>query len=106
MTFSALGWQMGPCGGVAGATGQYLFQEANYITTDAAAAVEAAGYFPAAQGSGSDVITKSMSYLNFPAGLAIAAIMNIGATPVRKNYIVTASSSSGVTIALQTTTAG
>ena len=103
-TFDKKGWQMGPSGGSCGSTGQYMRQQATYITTDAAATVEAANYFPAVQAAAPNA--PEMSYLNFPVGLKIEATMNVGSTPVFKTYIVTASSSSGVTIALQATTAG
>ncbi len=66
---------------------------AHLITADAAATVETAAYFDAA-------------YLRLPKGTIIDAVMAVGGTPVRKSYVVTASSASGVTIALQTATAG
>ncbi len=106
MAFLAAGWQMKEASGVAGSTGQYLFQKAEYITQDAPAAVEAANYLPAAQNSGSDPITNLISYLNFPAGLVITVLASVNTAPVLKMYVVTASSSAGVTLALIKTTAG
>lgn len=66
-----------------------------YATDDAAAVVEAAGYFNAARGL-------------MTVGSIIQAVMAIGGgTPVHKNYVVTAVPNSGnVTIAIQTVTAG
>lgn len=64
-----------------------------YSTKDAAATVETAGYFDTAY----DIVGK---------GDTIQAVMAIGGTPVLKHYVVTASSSSGVTVALAGTTAG
>jgi hypothetical protein len=64
-----------------------------YVTADAAATVEAAGYF------------NSM-YSSLAKGDAIDCVMAIAGTPVLKSYVVTASASTGVTIALQTATAG
>ena len=93
MAFAQAGFSLMEAGGVCGATGQYRFIRARYITLDAAATVEATGYF-------------NSIYQNLPVGSLIDAIMAVGGTPVFKNYIVTASSSAGVTIALQTVSAG
>jgi hypothetical protein len=65
-----------------------------YGTDDAAATVEAAGYFNGARG-------------NLAVGDMIDASMVNGGTPVSKRYVVTAVPASGnVTVALQATTAG
>lgn len=65
-----------------------------YATDDAAATVEAAGYFNGAR-----------AFLR--KGDIILATMVNGGTPVTKQYVATAVPASGnVTIALQTTTAG
>lgn len=93
MAFDAKGWKLEPAGGVCGSTGQYRHTHAKYITLDAAAVVEGAGYFNAI-------------YQNAPVGTVIDAVMDIAGTPVNKRYIVTASSSSGVTVALQSASAG
>ena len=104
-TFDQKGWQLQAPGGVATVSGvQYQQTFATYITGDAAAVVEAAGYLPPTVGAAPNALT--MSYLNFPVGLVIRATMVCAGTPVIKTYIVTASSSSGVTLALQTGTAG
>jgi len=66
-----------------------------YVTADTAATVEGAGYFPAAS-----------LYTSVAVGDVIEAVMVVGGTPVKKTYVVTASTSSAITIALQTTTAG
>lgn len=66
-----------------------------YVTADTAATVEGAGYFPAATLSG--VVS---------VGDVIEAVMVVGGTPVKKTYVVTVSTSSTITIALQTATAG
>jgi hypothetical protein len=93
MAFDLKGFQLRQAGGVCGTTGQYRYTEATYITLDAASAVEAAHYF--------DSI-----YQQLPVGTLIETVAAAGGTPVRKSYIVTASASTGVTIALQTTSAG
>lgn len=67
--------------------------EFSYVHTDAAAVVEAAGYFNAA-------------YRTLAKGDLIDAVMAMGGTPVTKRYVVTASSSAAVTIALQSPAAG
>lgn len=65
-----------------------------YATDDAAATVEAAGYFNAAR-----------AFLR--KGDIILATMVNGGTPVAKTYVATAVPATGnVTIALQTATAG
>jgi len=66
---------------------------AYYWTTDAAAAIEAANYFNSA-------------WERLPKGTRLEAVMVTGGTPVTKTYVVTASSASGVTIAIQVATAG
>jgi hypothetical protein len=68
-----------------------VFHEARYVTTDAPAVVEAAGYFNAL-------------YERLPKTTVIKSVMTAAGTPVVKQYIVTASSSTAVTIALQATT--
>jgi hypothetical protein len=93
MAFSTKGFALETPGGVAGTTGQIRRTRASYITLDAAATVEAAHYF--------DSI-----YASLPVGTVISAVMAAGGTPVFKNYVVTASASTGVTIALQSTAAG
>jgi hypothetical protein len=45
-------------------------------------------------------------YSSLAKGDAIDCVMAIAGTPVLKSYVVTASASTGVTIALQTATAG
>jgi hypothetical protein len=60
-------------------------------TIDDAAAVQAAGYFNAAAAM-------------FVKGDLIAATLDVDATPVAKNYVVTAIAAGVVTVALQTTT--
>lgn len=64
-----------------------------YSTKDPAATVETAGYFNTLY----DILKK---------GDVIQAVMAFGGTPVVKTYVVTASSSAGVTIAVQTTVLG
>jgi hypothetical protein len=93
MAFNINGFRLGEAFGVAGASGQYRYTWATYITTDTAAVVEAAHYF--------DSI-----YQNLPVGTVIEATMAMGGTPVIKDYVVTASSASAVTIALKSTAAG
>jgi hypothetical protein len=66
-----------------------------YATTDSAATVETAGYFPAA-----------LLYQQLNPGDMILASMGIGGTQKAKVYVVTVSTSSTITIALLTTTAG
>jgi hypothetical protein len=66
----------------------------SYATDDAAAVVEAAGYFNDARS-------------RLTVGSIIFASMVLGGTPVLKSLIVTAVPATGnVTVALQTTTAG
>lgn len=67
--------------------------EWSYVTADTAATVETAAYF-------------NTAYNLLSKGDVIEAVMVMGGTPVAKRYVVTASSSTAVTIALQTTTAG
>lgn len=67
-----------------------------YATDDAAATVEAGGYFNAARDEG-----------RITLGDIIFASMANSGTPVSKTYVVTAAPASGaVTIALQSTVAG
>jgi hypothetical protein len=72
-----------------------------YVTADTAAVVETANYFPN---------SAANQYPAFTVGDRIDAIMNAGVsqTPVTKSYVVTVAptSTTGPTIALQTTTAG
>jgi hypothetical protein len=93
MAFSIKGFALGSPGGVAGTSGQYQRTHASYITTDTAATVEGANYFLSI-------------FSNLPVGTTISSVMNVAATPVFKEYVVTASSSTTVTIALQSTSAG
>jgi hypothetical protein len=75
------------------ATTKYRY---GYVSADAAATVEAAGYFDAAT-----------TLLN--PGDTIDAVMAVGGTPVLKSYVVTSNAvatGGHVVIALQTTTAG
>ncbi|MFZ1963869.1 MAG: hypothetical protein WAU78_10485 [Roseiarcus sp.] len=65
-----------------------------YVTADAAATVENGGYFPATL------------YTQLSLGDVIMAVMACNGTPVIKNYVVTASGSGGITVALQTASAG
>lgn len=67
--------------------------EFGYRTADAAASVEGANYFDDA-------------WPKLRKGDTIKAVMATGTTPVLKQYVVTAASDSGITIALQTATAG
>ncbi|MBJ7535287.1 hypothetical protein JDN40_14340 [Rhodomicrobium vannielii ATCC 17100] len=69
-----------------------MFWRAELITDDAPAAVETAGYFAAV-------------WTRLQKGTIIQAVMSISGTPVYKNYIVTASSASGVTVAVATAAA-
>lgn len=64
-------------------------RRARYETTEAQSAVRATGYFNA-------------EYKALPKGTILDVVGVIGGTPTLCSYIVTASSSSGVTIALQT----
>lgn len=63
------------------------------VTTEAAAAVETAGYFNSAAG-------------RLPKGSIISAVMAHGGTPVLKQYVVTVNTGAAVTVALQGTTGG
>lgn len=65
----------------------------HYTTPDAAATVEAAGYFNSA-------------YKWLAKGDIIVAVMAFNGTPVLKHYVVTASAAGGVTVVLQATAAG
>ncbi len=82
-----------PVGSSAGAAQANQSTHWDYATDDSAATVETSGYF----NSGATLFSK---------GDIIDARMDIGGTPVRKGYVVTAASATAVTIALQTTTAG
>lgn len=85
---------VGLAAGTAKTTGQTVSSTWRYATDDAAATVEAAGYFNGARDQ-------------LRAGDVILASMAMGGTPVTKQYICTASPATGnVTIALQVTTAG
>lgn len=66
----------------------------SYVINDSAATVEAAGYFNAA------------AALGLAVGDVIKAVMAVNSTPVLKTYVVTVATTSTITIALQTTTAG
>jgi len=66
-----------------------------YVTTDSAATVETAGYFPAAT-----------LYQMLNVGDVIVASMGIGGTQKAKLYVVTVSTSSTITVALLSTTSG
>lgn len=91
MAFAANGLRRCDYGGHNGTNAVSQF---SYTTTDAAATVEAANYFNSA-------------YQQFNKGDTIDAVMAVGGTPVRKNYVVTsASGATTVVVALQTTTAG
>ncbi len=68
-------------------------RRAIYMTPDAAAVVEAVGYFNSAAA-------------RLPKFTMIEAVMATGGTPVAKRYIVTANTGTVVTIALQATAAG
>lgn len=81
-------------GSVAGTSNLNQTSSFAYATDDAAAVVEAAGYFNAARG----LLTP---------GSIIQASMAVGSAPVAKNYVVTAVPNTGnVTIALFATAAG
>lgn len=83
-----------PVGLASGAQKNALISLYSYATDDAAATVEAAGYFNSARG-------------RLTVGTVIIASMANAGTPVLKAYVVTAVPATGnVTIALQTTTAG
>ena len=77
--------------------GKLSFREATYVTTDAPAVVEAAGYFNA-------------GVQRLPYGTIIEALMTFDpvtpSTPKYKEYIVTGNDGAIVTIGLQTVTAG
>jgi hypothetical protein len=60
----------------------------HYVTTEAASVIETAAYFNAA-------------YKQLAKGDIIFAVCVISGTPVLRQYVVTASSASGVTIAAQ-----
>lgn len=60
----------------------------HYVTTEAYADIAANGYFDSA-------------YKLLGKGDIIMAVCSVGGTPVLRSYVVTASSSSGVTIAAQ-----
>lgn len=62
-------------------------------TSDAPATVEAAGYFLAA-------------WQDLPVGSVIQAVMGIGGTIELKNFVVSVSNATTLTIKLQKTTAG
>jgi hypothetical protein len=94
MAFDAKGFRLETPGGVVTISSvNYQHTRASYITGDAAATVEAAHYF--------DSI-----YLSLPVGTTIDALMVCAGTPVRKSYVVTASASTAVTIAVQAVAAG
>ena len=83
-----------PVGLASGAQKNALISLFSYGTDDAAATVEAAGYFNAARA-------------RLTVGSIIIASMANAGTPVVKTYVVTAVPATGnVTIALATTTAG
>jgi hypothetical protein len=95
MAYDAKGLQrQGGHGVTAASTGiDTAFIKASYITPDAAATVETAGYFNSA-------------WERLPKNTIIEAVMVANGTPVHKTYIVTASSASAVTIAVQAVSAG
>lgn len=70
-----------------------FFRRATYITPDAAAVVEAAGYFNAAAA-------------RLPKNTVIQAVMAADGTPVLKHYVVTVNSGATVTVAVQTVATG
>jgi hypothetical protein len=73
-----------------------FFKLATYPTPDTAATVETAHYF-------------DVDWQRLTVGMVIMAVMNFsgpGSTPVGKNYVVTASSASGVTVAVFNPAAG
>jgi hypothetical protein len=81
--------------GDAGARVDSVKYQWSFVTTDAAATVEAANYFNA--------------QTDMQKGDIIDAVMAVGGTPVRKMYVLTAGIGSGGaanTIALATTAAG
>ena len=84
-----------PVGLASGAQKNALVSLYSYATDDAAATVEAAGYFNSAR-------------TRLTVGTVIIASMANAGTPVLKAYVVTAAPqvTGNVTIALQTTTAG
>lgn len=83
-----------PVGSTAGAAQANQSSLFLYATDDAAATVEAAGYFNSARG----ILSK---------GDRIDAVMAASGTPATKSYVVTASPATGnVTVALATATAG
>lgn len=63
--------------------------EAKLVTTEAPAAVEAAGYFNSAAA-------------RLPKGSIISAVMSHGGVPVLKTYVVTVNTGAAVTVVLQT----
>lgn len=83
-----------PIGSAAGAAKAAQSSSFDYATDDAAATVEAAGYF-----------NNARAFLS--VGDKIDAVMAASGTPVRKGYVVTVVPTTGnVTVALQATAAG
>lgn len=73
--------------------GKNFFRLASYITEDAPAVVEAAGYFNAAAS-------------RLPKGTVIMAVMDFAGAVEFKQYVVSANTGAAVTIKLQKTAAG
>lgn len=83
-----------PVGSTAGAAQSNQSNRWDYATDDAAATVEVNTYFAAALAYG------------LAKGDTIDAVMAVSGTPVRKNYVVTAVTTTTVTLAVQATALG
>lgn len=93
MAFNARGLQIDrPAGSTGAGPDKFLFR-GTYITEDAKAAVEAAGYF-------------NDAWKRLRKNTILTVVSSSAGTPKVSTYIVTASSASAVTIVLQTTAAG
>jgi hypothetical protein len=79
-------------GSIGNGSGSVKFKN-TYLTGDAAATVETADYF-------------LPDYQKLNVGDIILASVGVGGTPKLKQYLVLTCTSAGVTIGLQTTTAG
>lgn len=90
MAFADKGLEVEPTGASAGAGADQMLIEACYVTTDTKATVLTAGYFNAA-------------YKRLPKGTMMEVVSDFGGTPATFRLVVTASSSTAVTIALQAT---
>jgi UDP-N-acetyl-D-mannosaminuronic acid transferase (WecB/TagA/CpsF family) len=89
MAFNHKNLTVESCGVASGDGTGTIMNEADFITADAPAVVEAAGYFNTAAN-------------RLPKCTIIEAVMTAAGTPVFKSYIVTANDGTAVTIAAQT----